>query len=179
MKQVFGVLILILLCSCSNKDRIDGQNELPSGQLESFKKQFNKQNKVVNKRLKGRKLSILDSAILAGSNPGFEQSLIYLAKVSDCSSCTSKAIEVLNSFDSTLINRIAINIGYSDVGGYSNNFKHSFEDSHGVIQEKLGYFHTPALILYGQRGVISSYLIPTYEDSIGLSRYLNSIYEHL
>lgn len=179
MKQLFGILIFISLSSCSSENNNVDNKELQAAQFDSYKEQFSKQNEAIRKRLKGKRLVFLDSAILAGSSPKIETSLIFLAKKTDCSSCTSKAIEVLNSLDTTNVNRITIKIGYSEVGGYANSFKYSFDDSKSIIQDKLGYFHTPALILYGQAGIISSYLIPTYEDSTGLSEYLKTVYEIL
>jgi len=179
MKYLFGILILLSLCSCSSTDHNSEKNEIQTARTESNKEQFRKENEVIKRRLKGKKFAFLDSAKLAGSSPKMENTLIFLAKKTDCSSCTSKALEVLHSFSTVNINRLSIKIGYSDVGGYSNTFEYSFDDTKGVIQDELGYFHTPALILYGHEGVISSYLVPTYEDSIGLTNYLETVYEAL
>lgn len=179
MKNLALILFIVFFSSCSEENKSTEKEEYETTQLESNKKQFSKQNEAIEKRLKGRKLHFIDSAIMAGSRPEAQNSLIFLAKKTDCSSCTSKALEVLYTLDSANINRLSIKIGYSDVGGYTNNFKYSFDDHKGLIQDHLGYFHTPALILYGQEGIISSYLIPTYEDSTGLANYLNTVYEIL
>jgi hypothetical protein len=179
MKKFILLLVFVPLFSCSNENNETVQKQQQEDSFESYKDQFNKQSQVVAKRLKGKKLDILDSAILEGSKPETSKSLIFLAKITDCSSCTSKAIEVLDSFQTLDLNTITVKIGYSEVGGYPNNFRYSFEDSQGSIQEKLGYFHTPTLILYGSEGIISSYLIPTYEDSTSLSNYIKTIYDIL
>ena len=169
---------MAFIVSCA-PDKSPNKILIGADNLDTQRENFNQQSKAIAKNLKGRQLSFLDSAIKSGSYPIGQTSLIFLGKKTDCASCTIKALEVLNSFADTELNRLTIKIGFSQVGGYNNNFDFVVNDEKAILQEQLGYFNTPALILYDKTGIISSYLIPSFEDSTALKNYVNSIYEVL
>jgi len=180
--KYFAIIILIsIILSCDNKENIadDDVQIVKSENIDIYQRNFHQQQEATNKRLSGKINSLLNKACEYDSDK-YENCMVLVVKNTDCQSCIDLGNDFIKSLHDKNLNKVLYVVGTSDLLSDRTNMKNKYIDTKQDIVEDLGFFKTPALISYNKSdGITDTYMIPVFDDSVGLGSFSQSIQSYL
>lgn len=101
--------------------------------------------------------------------------LLFYFTTADCYACIEKATLELIDFKKKISSTQVLAILKGEYFSQSifQEFPHYLHDQYYSIENEIGFIPTPALIRYNNNVIDDIYLIPIFEDSIGMRKFIN------
>jgi hypothetical protein len=171
-------MIMTLIC-CFSCQKVKENPELSNEEYDAaITAAFQEKSNQVQKKLLGKKSKSIEALLPDSLLVLKENQLIMVLSLYDCSSCVTKGVSFLDKYDDHsqfISHRILSGILFKErlFSEVRDNYIH---DEGASIMKELGYFPTPALIDYNVKaGIQDIYMIPVFQDSLGLAQFETSL----